>query len=132
MYVNAQLPAPMERSGEYPGGGPHPYYLEVWRAAAPSIDFYSPDIYWPNFEYWVQRYQVPGNPIFIPEARLESAPYNAYYAYGQARAFGFSPFGIDSLRAPQDDQPEPVMMQVYALPDSIRDLLLPAQASGLT
>jgi len=55
MYVNAQLPAPGERPGEYPSGGPHPYYLEVWRAAAPSIDFYSPDIYWPNFEYWVER-----------------------------------------------------------------------------
>jgi beta-galactosidase GanA len=41
MYVNAQLPAPQERAGEYPSGGPHPEYLEVWRAAAPSIDFYS-------------------------------------------------------------------------------------------
>jgi beta-galactosidase GanA len=45
MYVNAQLPAPQERAGEYPSGGPHPYYLEIWRAAAPTIDFYSPDIY---------------------------------------------------------------------------------------
>lgn len=24
MYVNAQLPAPFERAGEYPSGGPHP------------------------------------------------------------------------------------------------------------
>lgn len=83
MYVNAQLPAPGERAGEYPSGGPHPYYLEVWRAAAPSIDFYSPDIYWPNFEYWVARYQVARNPIFIPEAQIEGAPYNALYAYGR-------------------------------------------------
>jgi hypothetical protein len=132
MYVNAQLPATQEKPGEYPSGGPHPYYLEIYRAAAPSIDFYSPDIYWPNFEYWVQRYQVPGNPIFIPEARIESAPYNAYYAYGEARAFGFSPFGIDNLRASQNDQPEPAIMQVYDLLGSIRDLLLSAQASGST
>jgi beta-galactosidase GanA len=68
MYVNAQLPAPQERAGEYPSGGPHPRYLEVWRTAAPSIDFYSPDIYWPDFEYWTQRYEVKGNAIFIPEA----------------------------------------------------------------
>jgi len=87
---------------------------------------------WPDFEYWVQRYEIPGNPIFIPEARMESAPYNAYYAYGGARAFGFSAFGIDSLRAPQDDQPEPVLMQVYGLFESVRDLLLSAQASGST
>jgi beta-galactosidase GanA len=133
MYVNAQLPAPQERSGEYPGGGPHPYYLEVWRAVASSIDFYSPDIYWPNFEYWVQRYEISGNPIFIPEARIESAPYNALYAYGQARAFGFCPFGIDSLRpSAKAEEPRPEMMQVYELLDSVRDLLPPAQAAGLT
>ncbi|HEY4053237.1 MAG TPA: DUF5597 domain-containing protein, partial [Terriglobales bacterium] len=132
MYVNAQLPAPQERAGEYPSGGPHPYYLEVWRAAAPSIDFYSPDIYWPNFEYWLQRYEVAGNPIFVPEARIESAPYNALYAYGQARAFGFSPFGIESLTVPKDEDSKPEMMQVYELLDSMRDLLRAAQAAGLT
>ncbi|HMJ23753.1 MAG TPA: DUF5597 domain-containing protein [Terriglobales bacterium] len=133
MYVNAQLPAPQERAGEYPSGGPHPYYLEAWRAAAPSIDFYSPDIYWPNFEYWVERYEVPGNPIFIPEARIESAPYNALYAYGQARAFGFCPFAIDGLTLPEkDDEPKPVMMQVYDLLDSMRDILPVAQAAGVT
>jgi beta-galactosidase GanA len=133
MYVNAQLPAPQERAGEYPSGGPHPYYLEVWRAAAPSIDFYSPDIYWPNFEYWVQRYQIPGNPIFIPEARLESAPYNALYAYGQGRAFGFSPFAIESLALPEkDSDPKPEIMQLYEQLESIRDLLPAAQAAGMT
>jgi beta-galactosidase GanA len=133
MYVNAQLPAPMERPGEYPSGGPHPYYLNVWRAAAPDIDFYSPDIYWPDFEYWVQRYEFPGNSIFIPEARMESAPYNAVYAYGQARAFGFSSFGVDSLTLPQNDgAPNPEITQVYELLDSVRDLLPAAQAAGLT
>lgn len=133
MYVNAQLPAPMERPGEYPSGGPHPYYLDVWRAAAPSIDFYSPDIYWPNFEYWMQRYEFPGNSIFVPEARMESAQYNALYAYGQARAFGFSPFGADSLTLSQnDDAPKPPIAEVYDLLDSIRDLLPAAQAAGLT
>src|SRR5215469_14233932 len=133
MYVNAQLPAPMERAGEYPSGGPQPYYLEVWRAAAPSIDFYSPDIYWPNFEYWVQRYEVPGNAIFVPEARPESAPYNALYAYGQARAFGFCPFGIDSLKLPEKgDDAAPEIMRVYEVLDSMRDLLPSAQAAGMT
>jgi hypothetical protein len=133
MYVNAQLPAPQERAGEYPSGGPHPYYLEVWRAATPSLDFYSPDIYWPNFEYWVQRCEVPGNAMFIPEARMESAAYNALYAYGQARAFGFSPFAIEGLTPPAKDQdPKPEMMQVYELLESMRDLLSAAQADGMT
>ncbi|MGC2332838.1 MAG: DUF5597 domain-containing protein [Candidatus Acidiferrales bacterium] len=132
MYVNAQLPAPQERPGEYPSGGPHPYYLDIWRAAAPSIDFFSPDIYWPNFQYWVQRYEFPGNSIFIPEARMESAPHNALYAYGQARAFGFSPFRVDTLTPQKDDAPKPEITQVYELLDSIRDLLPAAQAAGST
>jgi beta-galactosidase GanA len=133
MYVNAQLPAPQERAGEYPSGGPHPYYLEVYRATAPSIDFYSPDIYWPNFEYWVQRYEIPGNPIFIPEARLETASYNAFYAYGEGRAFGFCPFGIDGLRAiEKDENPKADLMQVYALLTSMSDLLPAAQADART
>lgn len=133
MYMNAQLPAFLERAGEYPSGGPHPYYLEVYRALATHIDFYSPDIYWPEFAYWVRRYQISGNPIFIPEARLETAPYNALYAYGAAKAFGFCPFGIDSLHAPQKpSDPEPAIMQVYAALDSLGETLIDGQAASRT
>jgi hypothetical protein len=133
MYVNAQLPAPQERAGEYPSGGPHPYYLEVWRAAAPSIDFYAPDIYWPNFEYWIDRYQIPGNPIFVPEARLESAPFNSLYAYGQAHAFGFSPFAIESAKTPEKSgESKPAISDTYELLDEIRDLLPSAEAAAQT
>ena len=130
MYANAQLPAPQERAGEYPSGGPHPYYLGIWRAGAPSLDFYSPDIYWPNFEYWVQRYEAAGNPVFVPEARMDAAPFNALYAYGQGRAFGFSPFAIESAKKDKED--EPVIAQVYGLLDSISDLLPAAQTSSMT
>jgi hypothetical protein len=131
--MNAQLPSFLERAGEYPSGGPHPYYLDVYRAVATHIDFYSPDIYWPEFEYWVRSYQIPGNPIFIPEARLESSPYNALYAYGAARAFGFCPFGIDSLKASnRADEPEPGIMQVYAAIESLGPTLTDAQAADRT
>lgn len=132
MYVNAQLPAPLERAGEYPSGAPYPFDFDVYRIAAPSIDFYSPDIYWPDFQHWVESYRFPGNPIFIPEARLEPAPYNALYAYGQGDAFGFCPFGIDSIRRTADENSSPSMAQVYELLDSIRDLLPAAQAAHMT
>ena len=130
MYVNAQLPAPAERAGEYPSGGPHPYFLAVYKAVAAAIDFYSPDIYWPNFEYWVQRYEaVAGNPIFIPEARIEASPLNALYAYGEARAFGFCPFGIDSLQPQAEGAAgKPSVAATYAALQSVQDLLTPAQA----
>lgn len=133
MYMNAQLPAFLERAGEYPSGGPHPRYLDVYRALATHIDFYSPDIYWPEFAYWIKRYQIPGNPIFIPEARLETAPFNALYAYGAARAFGFCPFGIDSLHTPEKTgDPEPAIMQVYEALDSLGEMLVDAQAADRT
>ena len=64
---------------------------------------------------------------------MESAPYIALYAYGQARAFGFSPFAIDSLQLPEKDpDPKPGMVETYEVLDSIRDLLPAAQAAGLT
>jgi len=133
MYVNAQLPSLLERPGEYPSGGPHPYYLEIYRAMAPAIDFYSPDIYWPEFEYWVKRYEIRGNPIFVPEARIDSAPYNALYAYGAAKAFGFCPFAIESLHPPANPtDPEPAIMQVYAAISSLEDMLPAAQRAGRT
>ena len=69
----------------------------------------------------------------MPEARIESGPYNALYAYGQARAFGFSPFAIENLKLPEKDlDPKPEMIQVYELLDSIRDLLPAAQVAGMT
>ncbi len=131
MYVNCQLPAPGERAGQYPSGGPHPYYLEVYRVTAPSLDFYSPDIYWPNFEYWIDRYRFNGNAVFVPEARMDGAPYNALYAYGEAKAFGFSPFGIDTVPpSPNSESAGPNIADVYEILSELSDMLLPGQASG--
>ena len=114
LYMNAQLPAPFERAGDYPSGGPYPSMQPVYRAAVSSIDFYAPDIYWPDFEQWVERYQRAGNPVFVPEARLDVAPFNALYVYGQARGFGFSPFAVDSLPAKANAQDSaPALSQVY-------------------
>jgi beta-galactosidase GanA len=131
MYMNAQLPAPLERAGEYPSGGPHPYYQQIYQAVASHIDFYAPDIYWPDFAHWVERYRSLGNPAFIPEAKIESAPYNALYAYGEAKAFGFCPFGIDSL--PHDKgAPPSLLMQVYGALAELGDQLTRAQAGNRT
>ncbi len=133
VYMNAQLPSPLERPGEYPSGGPHPYHLDVYRALAPHIDFYSPDIYWPEFEYWAKRFQLPGNPLFIPEARLESSAYYAFLAYGATKAFGFCPFGIDLQNAPRkSEDPAPEIMQVYAALQNLGPALVEAQAADRT
>ena len=134
MFVNAQLPAPFERAGEYPSGGPHPANLEIYRAAAPVLDFFSPDIYWANFEYWLQRYNDRDNPVFVPEAKLETAPFNAFYAYGEARAFGFSPFAVDSLpdAGTDGDGSKNPLAQSYAVLQQLEDILPQAQSKGQT
>lgn len=128
MYMNAQLPAPFEHGGDYPSGGPHPYYQAVYRAAAPSIDFYAPDIYWPDFEHWVGWYKQEGNPVFVPEARLDVAAGNALYTYGEARGFGFSPFAVDSIPAEASHAENgPGIGDVYATVASMSDAILEAQ-----
>jgi len=126
MYMNAQLPAPFERAGEYPSGGPHPAVQAIYRAAAPAIDFYAPDIYWPDFAHWIEVYQAAGNPVFVPEARLDVAPFNALYTLGEARGFGFSPFAVDSLPdAPA--KPGSTLPQEYGLLSELSPLILHAQ-----
>ncbi len=101
MYVNAALIRPGYQPGQYPSAGPLPHLIDVWRAAAPAIDFISPDIYFPNFIEWTDRYVRGGNPLFIPEAlRSQEAAVNCLYAFGARDGIGFAPFGIESIVEP--------------------------------
>jgi hypothetical protein len=131
MYMNAQLPAPQERAGEYPSGGPYPLTQPIYRAAAAAIDFYAPDIYWPDFEHWVERYREQGNPVFVPESRLDLAPYNALYALGQARGIGFSAFGVDAapVGAPTAS---PRLADIYRILQELGARFIQAQEDGQT
>lgn len=62
---------------------------------------------------------------------MDSAPYNALYAYGEAKAFGFSPFGIENLQpSKSEDSAEPNIGQVYDVLGQMSDLVLASQASG--
>ena len=100
MFVNAALVRPGRQPGEYPSAGPLPHLFDVWRAAAPSIDFLAPDIYFPNFVEWARAYRVPGNPLFVPETGRapDATPANGFYAIGELDAIGFSPFAIESYK----------------------------------
>jgi beta-galactosidase GanA len=100
MFVNAALNRAGRKPGEYPAGGPIPHLLDVWKAGAPSLDFLSPDIYFPNFAQLAARFERDDNVLFIPEASNATnpqGPANAFYAFGELDAFGFSPFSIESL-----------------------------------
>lgn len=96
MYTNAALVRPNYEPGQYNSGGPLPHSLDLWKAGAPKLDFLSPDIYFNEFAFWAGSYARGDNPLFIPEAvGGASGSANALYAFGQLKAIGFSPFGID-------------------------------------
>ncbi|MBN2665096.1 MAG: DUF5597 domain-containing protein [Bacteroidales bacterium] len=126
MYVNAWIKQPNGGyPGKYPNGGPVPHTLDIWRAAAPSVDFLAPDIYVPVdvAKYTIEQYHRPGNPVFIPEFRHGDAGANfAFWAYGNHDAIAFAPFGIDDW-APEDDE----ITKVYSVLGQLSDLILQHQ-----
>jgi hypothetical protein len=100
MYVNAWLKQPRSNEpGKYPSGGPLPHVIDIWRAAAPSIDFIAPDIYMvEEFDWVCEEFTRSGNPLFIPETTVGPAgAARAFYAFGKYHAIGYAPFGIDGF-----------------------------------
>jgi hypothetical protein len=111
MYVNAALIRPGYKPGQYPSAGPLPHLIDIWKAAAPKIDFLSPDIYFKNFAEWCEKYDIPAgqsaqnsNPLFIPEVGNDQSAANAFYAFAKHNAMGYSPFSIESLLNPENNQ----------------------------
>jgi len=127
MFVNAALVRPGYPPGRYPSAGPLPHLIDIWQAAAPQIDFLSPDIYFPNFVEWCQRYHQSGNPLFIPEAVRESrSAANIFYAVGQHDSIGLSPFAIDYV----NDSQGQLLKQSYELLGELAPLILAHQGRG--
>lgn len=127
MFVNAALIRPNYQPGQYPSAGPLPHLMDVWRAAAPKIDFLAPDIYFPNFAEWTRKYQRSGNPLFIPEVQFNSmAGVNALYAVGAHDAIGFSPFAIES----GDEANNETLKASYKILSQLAPLILEYQGKG--
>jgi beta-galactosidase GanA len=128
MFVNAALIRPGHQPGQYPSAGPLPHLIDVWRAAAPSIDLLAPDIYFQNFTEWARRYRRSGNPLFVPEAmRSTEASVNALYSFGAHDAIGFSPFGIESIGEPAAKH----LSASYDLVAQLEPLLVELQGRGM-
>ncbi len=97
MYVNAWLgPQPKaDLPGQWPSGGPVARVMDIYRAAAPSLDLFAPDIYVPDFKGTCALYNRSGNPLFIPEAEDQAG--NLFWALGHHGALGWSAFGVEDL-----------------------------------
>ncbi len=126
MYVNAALIRPGINPGQYPSAGPLPHLFDIWRAAAPQIDFFSPDIYFPTFVEWSTKYDRPDNPLFIPEVGNDQSMANAFFAFAQLNAMGYSPFSIESLDDPENNQ----VSKAYDVLSQLTPLILSNQGKG--
>ena len=124
MYVNAWLgPQPnADVPGQYPSGGPVARVMDVYRAAAPSLDFFAPDIYVDDFKGTCALYARSGNPLFIPEARDLAG--NLFWALGDHAGMDFSPFGIEDL------DPAGQISQSYSLLSQMLPELASWEAQG--
>jgi beta-galactosidase GanA len=100
MYVNAALRDPLgpQDPYTYSSGGPTHNVLDVWKAAAPSIDFISPDIYMREHEKVtaiLDHYGRPDNALFVAEIGSD-LPFARYLFPVLGRGgIGFAPFGVD-------------------------------------
>ncbi|MBC7669345.1 MAG: DUF5597 domain-containing protein [Gemmatimonadaceae bacterium] len=100
MYVNAALRDPFKYQDpySYSSGGPTWNVLEVWKAAAPSIDAIAPDIYMresDNVRKTLEQYDRPDNPLFVPEIGSDKGYARHLYDVLGRHGIGFSPFGLD-------------------------------------
>lgn len=127
MYVNAALNRPGAKPGQYPSAGPLPHVMDIWKAGAPSVDFLAPDFYNPDFKHWCDLYTRSGDPLFIPEHRLEPGiDAKAFFAFGNYNCLAFSPFSIESTNEPGK---EPIA-KTYNILDQLTPLITKYQPGG--
>lgn len=105
MYVNAALNRPESKPGlSYPSGGPLPHLMDIWKAGGQSIDFLSPDFYFPDLKHWCDLYTRQGNPLFIPEHRFDNTiAAKAAFTIGHYESIGFSPLSVESSANPENE-----------------------------
>jgi hypothetical protein len=124
MYANAWLgPQPgQDLPGQYPSGGPVARVMDVYKAAAPSLDLTAPDIYVQDFKGAVALYSRSDNPLLVPEARDQVG--NLFWSLGRHGALGWSPFGIEDLN------PQGQVAQAYGLLSEMLPQLAGWEAEG--
>jgi beta-galactosidase GanA len=103
MFVNNALRDPFPQpprpwKANFASGGPTYDVLDIYKAAAPHIDFAGPDIYKPESNKVtaiLKQFQRPDNALMVPE--MGNAAGYARYVYQALGmgAIGIAPFGLD-------------------------------------
>lgn len=101
MYVNASLAGPsnVPDPDGVASGGPQQDVLDIWKAAAPHIDFQAPDIYDRKHENVVQyldKYARGDNALMVPEIGNGREFHRYFYEALGRGAIGYAPFGLDA------------------------------------
>ncbi len=128
MYVNAALNLPQSQPGlNYPSGGPLPHLMDIWKAGGPSIDFLSPDFYFPYLKHWCDLYTRQGNSLFIPEHRFDNTvAAKAAYTIGHYESIGFAPFSVESSGNPENEP----LGKMYKVIDQLTPVITAHQGEG--
>ncbi|WP_020652435.1 GH35 family beta-galactosidase [Massilia niastensis] len=103
MFVNNALRDPLPNppapwKSDFASGGPTWDVIDIYKAAAPHIDFAGPDIYMPEsnkVSAILGQFKRKDNPLMIPEmGNAASYARYVYQALGMG-ALGVAPFGLD-------------------------------------
>jgi beta-galactosidase GanA len=100
MYVNASLAGPSnvpDPTG-VASGGPQQDVLDIWKAAAPALDFQAPDIYDRDAAHvglYLDAYARPDNALMVPEIGNAKEFARFFWAALGRGAIGYAPFGMD-------------------------------------
>ncbi len=101
MYINAALRDPLDDSAtpgkNYPSGGPSFNVLDVWKAAALSLDIITPNIYLRDAAYLktLDLYGRNDNPLLVVETSNDASFAKYLFSVIGRGGLGFAPFGID-------------------------------------
>lgn len=100
MNVNVALRNPFNPGlpGQYSSGGPTDNVIDIWQAAAPTIDMLSPDIYFRDYkavDKVLDLYSRPDNALFVAEIGNDQPFARYFFSTLGYQGIGFAPFGMD-------------------------------------
>jgi len=138
LYANVwprEQPGLLRPGDSSPSGGAVSWLLPQWRALTPAIDVIGVDNYDTNVAPYTEiarAYDVPGNPLFVPETGGSMAhARHAFWTIAQPYSVGISKFGIDRDFGYKDgkEAEEPIARD-YRLLSGAAPFLLPLRDAG--
>ena len=138
LYVNVwprEQPGLLRPGDSSPSGGAVSWLLPQWRALAPAIDVVGVDNYDTNVAPYTEiarAYDVPGNPLFVPETGGSMAhARHAFWTLAQPHAVGIGKFGIGEGFGLRDghEVEEPIALD-YRLLREAAPFLVPLRDAG--